>query len=246
MAEHSWFPAGRGVRLSLVAALAAGAAVATAAPAPLDEARPSFRCGAGVNPVERMICGDSELRAYDRAMALAFARRTGSPGAAQQRRWLDERNACRDRRCVVGAYREWFDDFGRWKGLGRPLARRGPPPADGSDLMLATLQAPADRVDSLGHSGALTIRPVGGGWYLFRATASYSYDPHDGRGANVSTSDAHGLVRIAGGAGRFIQDPASADSCTLAFTSLARGAWKLVEKGGCSGLGSSLTGLYRR
>jgi hypothetical protein len=232
-----------------LAALAAGTTIAAAAPASLDEARPSFRCGAGLNPVERMICGDSELRAYDRAMALAFAsrRRTGSPTATEQRRWLDERNACRDRNCVHDAYREWFGDFDRWKGFGRPLARRGPPPPDGSDLMLADLQSPVKRVDSLGHSGALAIRPVGGGWFLFRATATYTYDPHDGRGANISTSDAHGVVRIAGGTGRHAEAPVAGEQhpCRIAFTRLPRGAWKLVEEGICSGLGSSLTGIYR-
>jgi hypothetical protein len=213
----------------------------------MDEASPSFRCGAGLGPIPRMICGDSELRAYDRAMALAIStrRRSGSPGAADQRRWLDNRNACPDRVCVLDDYHDWFDDLDRWRGLGRPLARRGPPPKDGSDLMLATLQSPTNRVDSLGHSGALTIRPVGGGWYLFRATATYAYDPHDGRGANVSTSDAHGLVRIAGGTGRYVENAASKERCRIAFTRLPRGAWKLVEEGPCSGLGSSLTGIYR-
>ena len=205
--------------------LIAGAFMAeavSAAPAPIEVERPSFRCVAGLGPVPRMICGDSELRAYDRAMALAFSsrRRTGSPGAAEQRRWLDERNACRDRGCVLDAYHGWFEDFDRWKGFGRSLTRRGPPPQDGSNLMLATLQSPINRVDSLGHWGALTIRAVGGGWYLFRATATYSYDPHDGRGANISTSDAHGVVRIAGGTGSYVENAASAEKCRIAFTRL--------------------------
>ena len=249
MAELSWSPRSGRIfvyGLALFAALAIGTDSPAGTPT-LDEARPSFRCSDGLGAVQRMICGDSELRAYDRAMALAFARvrRSGSVGAAEQRGWLDRRNACPDRECVLAAYHDWFEDFDRWARLGRPLERRGPPPEDGSELMLATLQSPEGRVDSLGHSGALTIRSVGGGWYLFRATATYTYDPNDGRGTNVSTSDAHGMVRIVGGSGRYVED-ASGEGCRLAFTRLPRSAWQLVEEGGCSGLGSSLTGIYRR
>lgn len=247
MANMERAPAARGSgrTLGLVAALVVGAALGQAgiaAPAPLDEARPSFRCGAGLNPVERMICGDAELRAYDRAMALAYAARGGrAPSAADQRVWLTKRNGCTDRDCVFSAYRDWFGNFEGWGQLGRPLKRRGAPP-DGSDLMLASLQSPSNRVDSKGHSASLSIRHVGGGWHLFRADAAYTYDPHDGRGSNLSTSEAHGVVRIAAGKGSYA---ASEDRCAVAFTRVARGGWRLAENGSCSGLGSSLSGIYR-
>ena len=91
------------------------------------------------------------------------------------------------------------------------------------------------------------IKPLGEDWYLFEATATHVYDPRDGLGANASTSEARGLVRIVGGKGSFISDPEDPNSCRIDFAQLARGAWKLVEKdGSCSGIGSSLTGTYRK
>ena len=240
---------GIGRTFGLFAALLAGVAVgdgAIAAPAPLDEARPGFRCGAGLSQVERMICGDAELRANDRAMAMAYSARRGrAPSIADQRRWLAGRNACGDRACLLSAYRDWFGKFEGWGQLGRPLERKGAPPADGTDLMLETLQSPSNRIDSLGHSGSLTIRHVGGGWHLFRADAAFAYDPRDGLGSNVSTSEAHGLVRIVAGKGRYSEEPASQAGCAIAFTRLPRGGWRLTENGSCSGLGSSLSGNYR-
>src|SRR5688500_12266175 len=100
---------GIGGTFGLVAALLAGVTfggAALAAPSSLDEARPSFRCGAGLNHVERLICGDAELRAYDRAMGLAYSARRGrAPSIGDQRRWLTSRNACGDRGCLLSAYR---------------------------------------------------------------------------------------------------------------------------------------------
>ena len=120
------------------------------------------------------------------------------------------------------------------------------PQGDGSDLMLGTLQSPRGRVRRLGDSGELHIRPLGRDWYLFQANANHAYDPRDGLGANVSTSEASGVVHLENGNGIFVEDPATAESCAIRFTRLPRGAWRLIEVGTCSGLGSSLTGIYRR
>src|SRR5256885_12360 len=71
---------------------------ASAAPAP------SFACARAANTVERMICGDAELSALDRGIAIfyAAARRAPRHGRAlrEQREWLATRDACTARACL--------------------------------------------------------------------------------------------------------------------------------------------------
>jgi hypothetical protein len=95
------------------------------------------------------------------------------------------------------------------------------------------------------EDGALFIFSVGEDWYLFSAYATHIYDPRDGIGPNMSDAQAGGLVRIAGGRGMFVSDPADPNPCAVAFERLAARRWKLAEKpNSCIGLGASLSGLY--
>lgn len=212
---------------------------------------PSFRCDGALTPTERLICGDAELSAYDRAVAFAWSHkwRPQYPEWASQAAWLRLRDECgAERQCVLETYRGWirglsFLDSDR---AGEALMRAGDAPSDGSDPMLGTLQSPTGEVKPLGDSGGLFIHPLGGDWYLFAAQASHFYDPHDGLGANVSTSEAGGgLIHLVRGSARYDEDPSAEIACRLDFTRLPEGGWRLDEDEGCSGLGSTLSGIYR-
>lgn len=78
-------------------------------------ANPSFDCARARRNVERMICGDGDLAAADRRLAAAVARasrfailrddlRSGG------RAFLNRRDACPDRDCVLDEYSRWTTD----------------------------------------------------------------------------------------------------------------------------------------
>ncbi len=77
-------------------------------------AQPSFDCSGALTPTERLICTFAPLGALDSEMAALFGRVTTAltPDqreriVAEQRAWLERRNACGlDRGCLIGAYRE--------------------------------------------------------------------------------------------------------------------------------------------
>lgn len=232
----------------LVALLSASAAIGQASGSMQSATGPSFRCTGSLTPTESLICGDAELSAYDRAMAIARARprRAGTSGGEGQRAWLHQRDACgRQRSCVRASYQDRLNELAPL-APGRSLRRTAMFRSDGSDLMLGSLQSPTGRVRRLGDTGELQIQPLGGEWYLFEATAAHLYDPHDGRGANVSTSGAVGVIHLDNGSGTFVEDSGSSESCSIRLTRLRRGAWRVVETGSCSGLGSTLSGIYGR
>lgn len=216
---------------------------------PTPSHAPSFRCADRLSQTEKLICGDPELSAYDRAVTYAYSKkwRLGEfDVASNQRDWLRYRNRCGgERSCVLRAYKEWIRD-----ASGTPfkpsLRRVAGPPEDIGDLLLGTLHSPSGKVTPLGDSGDLSMRALGGDWYLFVASALHFYDPQDGRGANSSDSGAQGLVHLTNGRGTFVEDPSDKYSCALEITKLPKGAWKLVEEGVCSGVGSSLTGIYAK
>lgn len=233
----------------LLALAIPGAAPVVDSAQPPAVAGPSFRCSGQLSPTEALICRDAELRAYDRAVAFVHDRKVHLTyrGRESQRAWMMERDRCGDNRaCVLEAYRDWIGGLSIARHAGSSLNRIAGPPATGEDLMLGTLQSPTGKVKSRGHSGYLFIKPLGASWYLFQATATFFYGSSDGRGANLSTSEAAGLVRISRGSGTFTDERDSSRACSIQFTSLQGGRWKLIETGGCSGLGSSLTGIYGR
>ena len=232
----------------LVALLGASAAIGQASGSTQGATDPSFRCAGTLTPTESLICGDAELSAYDRAMVIARTRtrRARTSNSEGQRAWLHQRDACgRQRSCVLTSYQDRLNELTPFPA-GPSLRRTAMFRPDGSDLMLGSLQSPTGRVRRLGDDAQLQIQPLGGEWYLFQATAAHLYDPHDGLGANVSDSEAVGVIHLDHGSGRFVEDPAEGEGCSIRFTRLRPGAWRLVETGSCSGLGSSLSGIYGR
>lgn len=80
-------------------------------------AQPSFDCAKATTLVENAICQDLELGALDGTLAEQYQavwRATSGESARQalkksQRAWLAKRNQCKDRSCLVSAYRERLD-----------------------------------------------------------------------------------------------------------------------------------------
>jgi uncharacterized protein len=201
-------------------------------------AQPSFPCASTLSKVETMICADEELSAYDAAMAIFYRHRPQNFSTTHSD-WLKRRNACADRSCVLARYKEWIYEFYEHPPWTHERRWRQP---DGSDLMLGTLQSPTGEVKTLGNTGNLYIQSLGGDWYAFSAFAVYYYDPHDGLGPNFSDSGATGVVRLPNGQG--VWTAGGDDPCEVQFRRVNQRAWALEETGRCSGLGSTLAGVY--
>ena len=212
-------------------------------------AAPSFPCVGRLTRTETLICGDAELSAYDRAMALAYAHelRPTDWSLAKQRDWIAKRNRCAvDRACVLDAYRGWIASLDPFGDDNLPKLTRKDTPPNGDDLMLGMLQSPTGRVTPTGDIADLIMQPVGGGWYLFVVTSQHFYDPHDGRGANFSDAEQVGVVRLANGKARWRDaDAYNPEPCSIDFTRLPKGGWMLQENGTCGGIGAMVDGVYR-
>lgn len=216
------------------------------AAAPSAASGPGFSCARHNSVTQEAICRDEELSAYERAMAFARSRRWESFifRWGKRKAWLARRDACAERRdCIRAAYREWIDGLDSVPGIGPSLDRRIKPPSS-DDLMLGSLQSPTGEVSPLGDDGSLTVHALGDDWFVFQATAAHFYDPHDGLGANASTSDAVGVVHLRNGMGRRESNPGDEYSCGVGLTRYAARIWKIEETGYCGGMGSTLTGIY--
>ena len=71
----------------------------------------SFDCAKAATPVERMICSDGRLSRLDETVATEYRAARANAGGQddpsardQQRRWLKERNKCRETSCVQSSY----------------------------------------------------------------------------------------------------------------------------------------------
>ena len=215
----------------------------------MQKSSPSFACAGRFTETEATICSDPVLSAYDRAMAWAFGEGWLSSEAKRsgQTHWLAQRNACADRKsCILAAYHSWIGGLDFERAPRSNFERAGYADNRGDDLLLGSLQSPTGSVTRLDDRGELFIQPIGGNWFLFRAFATHSYHPHDGRGPNVSTGDVTGLVLLSKGTGIWVSDPDSHDGCEMRLTRLAESRWRILEIGICSGLGATLSGSYRR
>jgi uncharacterized protein len=193
--------------------------VAAAAATPV--AGPSFDCARAANAVERLVCGDERLAAYDRAVALLYARaRRGKDAAAtvrSQREWLESRARCADLACLVESYRVQLADLAnRTSGWGTSFSSRS-------------------------NHGDLEIAPVGGGWSVISVNAAWFYP--SGKDANTG-----GLSEVArlGGGHAVLGD----DQCRVSLDAAGPSAWRVRELGGpdhpCGGMNVTLDGTYRR
>lgn len=76
----------------------------------------SFDCGRAVSVVEMLVCSDAELSSLDDALERAY--RVAITRNAEhkhlilaQRQWLAQRNSCRNRECLIGAYWSRLADY---------------------------------------------------------------------------------------------------------------------------------------
>lgn len=201
-----------------------GAKVATPITGPASDrfgVEASFACGEASNDIERAICADDELKAADRAVAIAFKRvsSVGDPEEwlASQRSWLaGERNRCSDASCIRDAY------FGR---LGTIAAE-----AEGA--------IPHFVRNESGQGGTLSVIDVAPGIHAFAISA---YWAGEGEG-NVNTGELAGIIRVADGEGEYRDE-----GCHLVFQQ-RNGGWSISQPDGLCGMGMNVTaaGTYAR
>jgi len=114
----------------------------------LTASAPSFDCAKAAMDVERMICADERLARSDQAIAMLrrlASRRKLQTFPRDQREWLEMRDRCTDRACLIDAYEDRIWDLvgtGRWR---RKIYRRR------------------------GELGTLSIISLSDGWYAFSA-----------------------------------------------------------------------------
>ncbi|MGI8931192.1 MAG: hypothetical protein ACR2FK_02260 [Sphingomicrobium sp.] len=85
---------------------------------PEPVAVPSFDCANAWRDAERMICGDPQLAALDRAMAASYFRALKAADAARAAllqqsggEFIRYRNRCSDEGCIAGAYQDRIDEI---------------------------------------------------------------------------------------------------------------------------------------
>jgi uncharacterized protein len=210
--------------LAIVSAGGAALAGADSAPAQAVPAGPqaSFDCARAASAAERMICGDAELRALDRGIAIFYAsgRRNPRPGRAvrEQREWLTTRDGCDSRACLRQAMTERLWELSE---------------SVGSDLP-AYADADAD--------AELIVADLGAGWYAFGAVGYW-------HGPTINSATASGAFHLDGGRGEVAS--ASDEECAYTLTRLPRDRWRITAHqppsgAECGGLNATVEGIYTR
>lgn len=204
------------------AAIAFGGAADVALAQGGAAAGPSFDCARASTAVERMICGDAELRALDLGVARFYASgmRNSRPARAvrEQREWLAMRDQCDAQACLRQAMMERLSRLSEVVGPDLP----------------AYSSADAD--------AELVIADLGGGWYAFGATGYY-------HGPTINSASASGAVRLQGDRGQIAG--ASEFDCAFTLTRLPNDRWRLTarpasEDQACGGMNATVEGTYRR
>jgi uncharacterized protein YecT (DUF1311 family) len=208
--------------LAIIAAgtyLAAASAMGQAASAAPD---PSFACARAATPVERMICGDAELSALDRGIAVFYgaARRNPRHGRAlrEQREWLATRDLCATHACLREEMMDRLWNLTLSVGGGVPEYR-----SEDADAYLI-------------------IADLGGGWYAFGAEGTWV-------GSTVNDAGASGAFQLIADRGEIAA--ASEDACAYTLTRLPRDRWRIVaheppSEAACGGMNATVEGTYRR
>lgn len=184
---------------------------------------PSFDCAKATTDVEKMICGDEELAAIDRAASRLYAGL--SPNDRKQLftgqpEWLQERNRCHDRECLAASYDERFFD-------------------------LFTGSKAATNYGSELGTGTLSLLYVGNGWYAFKVVGLW-FGSNPGQ---VNDTMEYGHFKLVN---RKAEEPPSDDSCGWRIERISRDRWSFEEIpfekdfGGCGGLNATATGVYSR
>jgi uncharacterized protein len=190
---------------------------AAAAPAP----GPSFDCARAATAVERLICGDERLAAYDRAVALLYASARRGKGRAaavrEQCEWLESRARCADVPCLIESYQVQLNQLGNAAtGWGTAFSSRS-------------------------NNGTLEIAPLGGGWSVVSINALWFYP--SGKDANMGGISE--IVRIRDG-----HAVMGEEQCRVSLDAAGPSAWRVRELRGpdhpCGGMNVTLDGTYRR
>ncbi|MBV9882661.1 MAG: hypothetical protein JO276_06595 [Sphingomonadaceae bacterium] len=185
------------ILIASTAAAAASPVAAQGAAAP----SPSFDCARASTAVERMICGDAELAALDRGIAIFYAsgRRNARPGRAvrEQAEWLTSRNGCDSRACLRQTMIERLWDLS--EEVGRDLPSYANEDADAE----------------------LVVADLGGGWYAFGAVGYW-------RGPTINSASAAGAVHLNGNRGAVAS--ADEAECTFTLIRLPRDRWRIEAR----------------
>ena len=188
----------------------------------LAASAPSFDCAKASTEVEKMICGDEEVAAVDRAVARLYAGLSTADRRqlfTSQADWLNERNACNHRKCLLAAYDDrLFDIF--------------------------TSSKAAIHYGREGDAGTLSLIYLGAGWYAFKVVGLWI-------GANpgqVNDTMEWGHFRLVEGKA---EEPADDAHCGWEIERISRHRWQFTEvlpdnpdMIGCGGLNASATGVY--
>jgi uncharacterized protein len=113
----------------------------------LAASAPSFDCAKAKTSVEKMICGDEGLARSDQAVAMLyrFAPRKAQMFPHDQREWLEMRDRCTDRACLIDAYEERIWD------------------------LVVQARSGVKSYGRRGDVGTLSVVSLGGGWFAFSA-----------------------------------------------------------------------------
>jgi uncharacterized protein len=80
---------------------------------PLSASPASFNCSKVSTQVERLICSNADLSAADDQMVSLYkkGKKLNNKITVQQRRWLKERNACADVKCLSDSYLQRLEEL---------------------------------------------------------------------------------------------------------------------------------------
>jgi hypothetical protein len=187
---------------------------------------PSFACGPMNSPTEAAICGDPELAAYDRAMALAY-RRMPAEIRATQKAWLVERDRCSEvpkfKACLR---REYFDRLlnvgGIFGTLQKPKQATAP----------TYLRSPED------GPGVLSLLDVGGGKFVYRLSATFFSHAYPDHPEEIS-GDTFGVIQMDNGVGHEV----ATHQCDFTLRRQGDG-WLISDADPCLGMNNNPDGLY--
>ena len=181
---------------------------------------PSFNCSKAMTRVEKLICADPELAAMDAVVGLAYRGRRTAQERKEQREWLQERDKCSDRACLLGSYEERM-------------------------MLYFPNKSPGVRhYRSENNDGHLSLLPTTSGWYAFNVVGQWRTP-----GDSVNIAMAGGAFRL-DKAGKASRRPADETDCGWRVEKLPGDwwlvrAWPGSENMACGGHNATIDGVYK-
>lgn len=152
-------------------------------------AKPSYDCGARLNPTERTICDSGVLAALDLKLNVAYktARAANSTVKSTQRSWLKSRNSCgRNAQCIETRYRERIAVL---EGNGSHVADT--PKQRTIEPAIAAKALAPDANAELTANAPLTIENIAGDWAVINISIR-----RNGLSRSISRSTSSRFYRI--------------------------------------------------